>query len=626
MENSIIERKLVAILAADAVGYSLMMSEHEEATLDHLHACQEIFQEKIQAHDGRVFGGAGDSIIAEFQSSVKAVRCAIAIQESLEIRNNNISEDEIMLFRIGINVGDVIVDHYNLMGDGVNVAARLESLADPGGICISADVYHQIRNKLELQFESLGKHKLKNIPEPLEVYRPVMETSGVGTAQRKSKTTKIRTWTSVAGAIGILALAVVAWLLMPPDSGTTTATQPSDQDRKDKPSIVVLPFENLGDDSKQKYLADGITEDIITDLSRLSNLLVIASNTSFTYKGRQVTPEEVGGDLNVEFVLKGSIRQLGNTVRLNAQLVNTKTGFNVWAQRYDRKLTEVFTVQDEVTQSIVESLAIKLTNQEKNRLAQKATNNIVAYDLFQEGQRISKIRTRESHEQAREVYRKVIELDPGFSRPYGALAYNLAFSFLRGWTDTPQETLDRSLELAKKAVSLDDSIPQTYWALGYAYLIRKEYDNAEKAVAQAINISPSYADGYALLALISNNTGQPERAIELINKGMRLNPYYTWQYLYNLGRAYYTLGDYDAAIDALERAQDRNENVARIKLYLAASYVKATRQDDAEWMVDQLLTLDPHISISHMEKTIPITNPEHKNAYLEDLRKAGIPE
>jgi len=392
------------------------------------------------------------------------------------------------------------------------------------------------------------------------------------------------------------------------------------------PSIVVLPFENLSDDPKQEYLADGITEDIITDLSRLSNILVIASNTSYKYKDRQVTPEEVGTDLSVEFVLKGTIRQLGHEVRVNVQLVNAKTGFNTWAQRYDRKVTEVFAVQDEVTHSIVRTLAVKLTNKEKYRLAQRATDNLKAYDFFQEGQRNYKMATKESHEQARVMYSKAIELDPDYGRAYGAQAVTLAADFRRGWTDSPIETLDRALELAKKAVTLDDSTPQTHFALGFVYFTRKEFDNAEKAAMQAISIAPNYADGYGLLALIKSYTGQPKKSIELNNKAIRNNPYYSYEYLVSYGMAYYRLGDYDVAITLLEDGQQRNQNSVPIKLILAASYVKANRLNDARWIAEEIQALSPSTTITDLDKTIPIANIEFKRAFLADLRKAGLPK
>jgi TolB-like protein/DNA-binding winged helix-turn-helix (wHTH) protein/Flp pilus assembly protein TadD len=429
----------------------------------------------------------------------------------------------------------------------------------------------------------------------------------------------------------IAALAVIlliGWVwLWPSGLSPITSVIPTDSKNSDMPpSIIVLPFDNLGNDPKQDYLADGITEDIITDLSRLSSLLVIASNTSSKYKDRQVTPEEVGADLNVAFVLKGSIRQLGDEIRVNAQLVNTKTGFNAWAQRYDRKVTEVFAVQDDVTRSIVEALAIKMTSQEKQRVTQKATGNLEAYDFFHEGQKLSHVSTRETNRQARVLYRKAIELDPNYGRAYGAMAVSLAFDFRNGWTDEPIETLDQALALAKKAVALDDSTPQTYWALSFVYLMRKEYENAEKAAEESIRVAPNYADGYGMLALIKISLGKPEQAIEINAKGMRLNPYYTFHYLYNQGSAYFMLGNYNAAINALEKAQSRNPNAVHVLLFLTASYVKDGRQNEAKWIIEQLKILSPMVNLTSIDNTIPMVDSEYKSAFLESLRKAGLPE
>ena len=392
------------------------------------------------------------------------------------------------------------------------------------------------------------------------------------------------------------------------------------------PSIAVLPFENLSDDPKQEYLADGMTEDIITDLSRLSNILVISSNTSSKYKGKKISAKEVGQDLNINYVLRGTIRRLGEEVRVNTQLVNTSTGFNAWAQRYDRKVTEVFVVQDEVTDSIVKALTVKMTNQEKQRLAKRATNSLKAYDYFQDGQKISLIRTTEAFEQARESYKKAIELDPGYGRAYGAMAVTLAFDFVEGWHDSPNIVLDRALTLAKKAVALDDSTPQTHWALSFVYLMQKEFEHAENAVTQAIRIAPNYADGYGLLALIKMHIGEPERAIEINNKAMRLNPYYTWQYLYTQGAAYYMLGNFNSAITILEDALARNQNAILVKLYLAASYLRAGRQDDAEWMIYEIQILRPKANLSIIEKSIRLAKAETKLKLLNDLRNAGLPE
>jgi TolB-like protein/DNA-binding winged helix-turn-helix (wHTH) protein/Flp pilus assembly protein TadD len=419
----------------------------------------------------------------------------------------------------------------------------------------------------------------------------------------------------------LLAFVIVAGLLVLVWFGTGDNKQVSEY-----PSIVVLPFVNLSDDPRQAYLADGITEDITTDLSRMSSLRVLAGNTALKYKGKQVTPEQVGNELKVKFVLKGSIRQSGGKLRVNAQLVNTATGFNVWAQRYDRKLAELFAVQDEVTQNIVNALAVKLTRQEKQRLARRPTDSLMAYDYFQEGQRLYKTNTIESSRQASDMYRKAIELDPEYGRAYGAYAVNLAMVYRRGWSDSPNATLDRALTLANKAVKLDDSIPQTYWALGFVHLARKDFDKAEQSAIKSIDIAPNYADGYGLLALINSYTRRPEQAIELTNKAISLNPYYSYEYLINYGIAYYIQGNFTEAIKVLERGHERNPNHMVINLILSASYLRAKRQDDAEWLVNEMLVLSPNLDLATVANNIPFDDKQTVQQLVDDLRTAGLPE
>ncbi len=462
--------------------------------------------------------------------------------------------------------------------------------------------------------------------EPAVISLPPATTQSgqPGAAPRRPPFSSRPLWLGTAVLLGIALVLAVMWRGQgpgPPQQGSTRTGEPGGA-----PSIVVLPFENLGDKAGQQAFADGITEDIITDLSSLSNVLVIASNTAFTFKDREVTAQEVAGELNVDFVLEGSIRRHGDSVRVNAQLVDARTGFQKWAKRYDRPLDQVFAVQDEVTSSIVEALLVKLSPEEQERLSTRPTNNLAAYDEFLEGQRLARMNTRESNVQAQAAFRRAIALDRGYGRAYGALAHSLAFGFRRGWTDAPMQSIDRALELARKAVELDDSIPQTFWALGYVHLMRKEHDEAEKAASIAITIAPNYADGYGLLALIRNNLGESESAIDLIKKGMKLNPYYTWDYPYNLGRAYYMLGRIDEAITALEAAKQRNENAVPVRLHLAASYVRAGRQDDAEWEVEEVQVISPTETLSHMRDAHPLKDQELLLMLVEDLRKAGLPE
>ena len=417
-------------------------------------------------------------------------------------------------------------------------------------------------------------------------------------------------------------LILVVWWLKPSQEDALEEAGPG---RAIIPSIVVLPFENLSSQEEQEQFADGITEDIITDLSGISNLRVIASNTAFSFKGKQVAAQAIGAELGVAFVLEGSVRRAGDSIRLNAQLVETETGFQRWAERYDRQLAAVFEVQDDLTASIVNALALELTREERDRLAQRTTDSLAAYDHFLEGQRLAKASTRETNYQAQSAYRSAIEADPEYGRAYGALGYVLAWRYRRGWTDAPLETIDRALELARKAVALSPDIPQTHWSLGYVHLMRREYAQAEAATTTALSVAPNYADGYGLLALIKNARGDAESAVALIEKGMQLNPYYSWDYPYNLGRALYTQGRFDRAIEALEEARARNEQVITIRLFLAASYLQAGRLDDAEWEVEEIQILNPGETLSHLRKG-PIEPQELLDRFIEDLRKAGLPE
>ena len=417
-------------------------------------------------------------------------------------------------------------------------------------------------------------------------------------------------------------LVLIVWWLKPSQED---ALEEPRRAQAATPSIVVLPFENLSNQDEQEHVADGITEDIITDLSGLSNLRVIASNTAFSFKGKRVAAQEIGAELGVGFVLEGSVRRAGDAIRLNAQLVEAATGFQRWAKRYDRRLADVFEVQDELTASIVNALALELTRKEKERLAKRTTDSLAAYDHFQEGQRLAKASTRETNRQAQAAYRLAIEADPEYGRAYGALAYVLAWGYRRGWSDAPVETIDRALELARKAVALSPDIPQTHWAMGYVRLMRREYAHAENATAAALAVAPNYADGYGLLALIKNARGDAQAAISLIQRGMQLNPYYTWDYPYNLGRALYTQGHFDRAIEALEDARARNEHVISIRLFLAASYVRAGRLDDAEWEVEEIQALNPEETLSHLRKGT-LESKELLDRFIEDLRTAGLPE
>jgi adenylate cyclase len=621
MDPNKTKRRLTAILAADVVGYSRLMSEQEERTLRVLTHHLDIYRQLIPQFSGRVFGEAGDSVIAEFPSAVEAVRCAVEIQQTISRHNESVPADERMMSRIGVSVGDVIVDEDNLMGECVNIAARLEGEADPCCIAISSDVYHQVHNKIQVGYRDLGRRALKNIPEPVHVYLINPEQTGEP-ASRISNSHKqagrYAKYLALLAVVIVVIAAILAWISWQ-DSTHTTAS-------KDM-SIAVMPFVNMSGDPKQEYFVDGITEDIITNFSRLSHLTVIAWNTSSSYKGESINPQQIGTDLGVGYLLEGSVRKSGDRLRITARLLDTDDGNHVWAERYDRDVTEIFTLQDEVTKKIVDALAIRMTTAEKSKLGHSDTRNLEAYDIFLRGQQFSLERSKEGNEQAREAFRQAIELDPAFARAYGSLAVAIIRDHRYGWSDLlKEESRYRALGLAQKAVALDRSTPQVYWSLGYVHLNREEYEEAAAAAQRSVEIAPNYADGYALLAFIKYSQGNAEEAIRYTQKAMQLNPYYTYEYPLNLGRANYSLGRYAEAEKYLKKAIEHNENALFPRLFLAATYIRLGRDDDAKWEIEQVEINSPGASITHITAAYPGSDQVQMQALLEDLRKAGLKE
>lgn len=619
-------------MQADVVGYSRLMGENEALTLARMKTRhKEVIEPTITAYHGHIVKLMGDGVLAEFPSVVDAASCAVTIQQQAAQRNEDIPDAEKIVYRIGINLGDIIADGDDIFGDGVNVAARLEGLANPGCICISGAAHDAIGNKLPLDYEYLGEQTVKNIADPVRAYM-VQLTPGAeleAPEPEDSAAGKSGHWLLVAVAALVLAAAgVLLWLqpwqpLEKPDTATEANVPVTLLDR---PSIAVLPFDNMSGDPEQEYFSDGISEDIITELSRLKNLAVIARNSSFTYKGTAVKAEDIGKDLNVGYVLEGSVRKAGDRVRITAQLVDTSNGHHLWAQRFDRELTDVFAVQDEITSRIVSALSIQLSGDEQQQMAHNATSNFEAYDLLLQGRRASSQRTEEDMKNAITLFQEAIRLDPGMARAYGSLAISLTRRAFLGYSASPVEDEERALELAKKAVSIDPTSPQALWALGYVYMWVKQFDKAIELLEKAIAIAPNYADGYGLLALINNNLGRAEAAIPLIKKGMELNPHYTFDYPYNLGRAYYALGDYQKAVENLEAALSRNEAHVQTRLYLIASYVRTGRLEDAEWLVTELEVQHPDMTLSHWEDMSPLVDKEIRERLSDDLRTAGMPE
>ncbi len=584
-----VQRRLAAILAADVVGYARLMEADEEATLRTLKGHREIIDRLIDRHEGRVFSTAGDSVVAEFRSAVEAVRAAMAIQEELKARNAQLPDAGTMTFRIGVNLGDIMVEGENLFGDGVNVAARIEGLCAPGEVYVSGSVHGQVEGKLEVAFEDKGEQNVKNIARPVRVYR-------VRTSTREN--------TDQDAMGGSLAL-------------------------PDKPSIAVLPFENMSDDPKQEYFSDGITEDLITDLAKISGLFVVARNAVFLYKGKAVKPVEVSRELGVRYVLEGSVRKAGDRVRISAQLIDPPTGFHLWAERYDRDLTDIFAVQDEITEKIVAALEVKLTEGEQEQVARRYTDNLEAYDYFLRGRAYQVRAAKVANAQARKMLDRAIELDPSFAGAYALLSHTHYRRWRHGWSED-LHPLDRALEAAEKAVALDDSLPLAHTYLAWIYIWKKQHERAIAEAERAVALDSNFAEGHAVLGNILSFAGRPEEAVASIKRAMRLDPHYPPNYLVYLARGYDLLGKHEDAITALRQCITRDPDRYAAHKDLAVIYGLLGRREEAQAEVAEMLRLRPLSGFDNsltdeMEK-MPFKDQEVLERYWEGLRKTGVPE
>jgi TolB-like protein/cytochrome c-type biogenesis protein CcmH/NrfG len=557
----------------------------EEGTLATLNARRKVIDELIARHHGRIFGTAGDSVIAEFASAVEAVRCAAAIQQENQRRNADSREPRRMLFRVGVNLGDVMVGGDDLFGDGVNVAARLESMAEPGGICISSAVYDQIRNKVDLAFDDLGERLLKNIGYPVRVF---------GLRHDRG---------DEPGRV-------------PEQRAATAASRPSAL-----PSIAVLPFTNMGGDPEQDYFADGLTEDLITELSRFQELRVVARNSVMTYKGKAVRVQEVGHDLGVRYVLEGSVRRAGARVRITAQLIDAATGHHLWAERFDRDLADIFDVQDEVTSRIVVTLAGKLEESERRRGRSLQTENLEAYDCVLRGRELWFRFTPETNREARRLYEKAIELDPDYARAYASLAWTYLTEHDERWGSPEDQPLERALEYARRGVMVNPASHSNHLTLGQVCLGKGLHDEALEVLQTAIALNPNDADGYVFLAETLSFAGRPDEAIELIGKAQRLNPASPRWYAWFLGFAFYVARRYEDAVAALRKGTPL---VAMAYRSLAVANGQLGREQDAKAAAEEYLRRTPDFSLATHLETMPFQHAEDREHYVEGLRKAGL--
>ena len=583
------ERKLAAILAADVVGYCRLMGEDEVGTHARLKALRKGFIEpKIAEHRGRVVKLTGDGALVEFPSVVDAVRCAVEVQRSIAEHTVGLEPKHRIEFRVGVNLGDVIIDSDDIYGDGVNVAARLEGLAPPGGVCISDVVHQMIDGRLDLAFADLGQQQVKNIAQPVRVWQ----------------------WTNEVQAADL------------PASRAGQVTAPP---LPDKPSIAVLPFDNLSRDPEQEYFSDGLTEDLITDLSQLSGLFVTSRHAAFQYKGRPAPPGQVAKDLGVRYVLEGSIRRGANRVRINAQLIDAATGFHLWAQRYDRDFEDIFALQDEITHAIVAALEVHLTPRERVGIERRYTENLEAYDLFLQAREGVWRRTREGAAQARTSLERAIALDPKFAAAHALLADIYRSEWWYGWRDD-EHALDRALELAQKGVALDDQLPFAHMFLGWIHLWRKEHDQAIAEAKRCLALDPDNAEGNVRLGSILDQAGRPAEGLPFIEKAMRLDPHYPFLYIFWLANAFHSLERYDEAIAAYRRTISRNPDFVYTHAQLASVYAQLGRMEEAKSEAAEALRMDPSFSGLRIAQRLPFKDAAALARLVEGMRKAGLPE
>jgi adenylate cyclase len=578
------QRRLAAIVSADVAGYSRLMGRDESGTLAALKTVrQEVVDPAIATHGGRIVKTTGDGLLLEFPSVVNAVRCAVEVQTAMASRTTELPENQRIAFRIGVNIGDIIVDGDDIFGEGVNIAARLEGMAEPGGICMSDDAFHQVRGKIDIQFVEMGPQSLKNIVQPVHAWR----------------------WSPNAR------------------SGSPT-TAPS-LTLPDKPSIAVLPFQNMSGDPEQEYFTDGMVEDIITALSRFKGLFVIARNSTFTYKGKALDIKQVGRELGVRYVLEGSVRKAANRLRISGQLIDAATGGHLWADHFDGVIEDIFELQDRITSSVVGAIAPKLEQAEIERAMRKPTENLDAYDCFLRAMAHYHLFTRDSMLEARRLFRRATELDPNYAAAYGFGAWCVAVCQTNGWTADPEREIPEGVRLARRAVAvgMNDAVALVSSGGGLAYLVAGELENAIAYVDRAIVLNPNLAFAWGVSGWGRAYLGEHLDAIERLERAIRLSPLdLLAHYFYTgMGWANLFLGRYDEAVSwARKAAVEKPDWFPTVRVETIACALSG-RIVEAREALARLRAIDPDL-----RRRIVWRRAEDRTLYIEGLRRAGLPE
>ena len=623
MADNGFERKLTAILSADVQGYSRLMDDDEEATVRTLTAYRTAISDLVQQYRGRVVDSPGDNILSEFKSVVDAVNCAVEIQHDLAERNAELPDERKMQFRIGVNLGDVIDEKERIYGDGVNIAARIESLSEAGGICVSHSAYDQIKNKLKLGYEYLGEHKVKNIREPVKAYRVLMAPEFEGKLIGFDKKASNNRWIWVAAAAVIVAvIGLGIWQFY----SRRPSVEPASVENMafplpDKPSIAVLPFDNMSDDPKQEYFSDGITEEIITALSKTPKMLVIARNSTFSYKGKAVKIKQVAEELGVRYVLEGSVRKAEGKVRITAQLIDAKTGHHLWAERYDRDLKDIFNIQDEITKKIITALMVQLTEGEFARILDRQTNNIQAFMKILEG---SGYFGEDKYSEGMKSFEEAISLDPQSASAHGWLSWAHLMNVWFGPSATRKQSLKKAFELAEKCKALDDTHGGCYGALSHAYLMKRDYDKAISEGKRSVELNPNTSTYAVNYGWALRSVGRYEDALLEYERALRLNPLDKARPLEHICTTYNLMRRHEEAIETCKKVIELAPRSLTSYINLAVAYIELDQMDEAREAADKVLKINPNLSVVSLEKSLPYKNKADRDLIVNGLRKAGL--
>jgi adenylate cyclase len=603
------------------------MRDDEEATVRDIAAHRVLISDIIQQHHGRVVDSPGDNILAEFASVVDAVNGAIKIQAEIKRSNADTPEDRRMEFRIGINLGDVIEEEERIYGDGVNIAARVEGLASAGGIAISGTVYEHIKDKLSLGYHYLGEQDVKNIPEPVRVYRLLTEPGDAGKLIGAEKKASKKKWIWAAAAavlVAVVGLGIWQFYLRP------QPIEPASEEKMafplpDKPSIAVLPFDNMSGDPEQEYFSDGITEQIITGLSNIPKLFVMSRNATFTYKGKPVKPKQVAEELGVQYLLEGSVQRSGERIRVTAQLIDALAGHHLWAEKYDRELNDIFALQDEITFKIMTAMRVKLTSGEQASVLEKGTKNLNAYFKYLKAREHIDRNNKEDNVIAQKLLQEAITLDPKFALAHSLLGAAYLNDVYLGLSKNPKVSIAQAIKLTKKAIELDESLARPHALLAFLYVLTKQYEKAAAKCEQALELGPNDERAHFLVGMTMRFAGMWAEAIPVYEKAIRLNPFPQSNTYYGLGLAYCFTGQFEKGIEACQRATQGNPNDLYAHVVLTAAYGMAGREEEAQATAEKVLKIDPKFTVKTWEKGLRLKNQSDKERYVEELRGAGLP-